>query len=139
MNPISVNRPGDRVLAQYKTGEYIGQVHEFTGSRYVIQVLAVARHPEQGDLHHPHQADVPLFHQRKALARNERVLVYPQDVRPWNDEIPDYAQSLQTALQAEVARMATHPQQAWATRALMELQKLAAEYLAQARKANARQ
>jgi kinase-associated protein B len=119
---------GNYVLAQYKTGEYIGRVHDFTSSRVVVEVLAVASHPEQGDLHHPQQADVPFFHQRKALAKHERALVYEHQLRPWVSDIPDYQQSLKQAWEMERQRMKQHPERAWAERGLTELDRLAAEY-----------
>ncbi len=119
---------GDVVLAQYKTGEYIGKVFDLTSTRVVVQVLAVARHPEQGDLHNPQQADVPFFHQRKALAYNERALVYEHQLRPWQADIPAYEESLQAALVAEMARMKAMGDNPWALRGLDELQRLASEY-----------
>jgi hypothetical protein len=62
--------PGDIVTAAYKTGNYIGRLTQIRPDRGkgVVQILAVLRHPVQGDLHQPGQADVPLFHERKALA-----------------------------------------------------------------------
>lgn len=58
------------VRAKYKTGRYIGKLIEMKEeeNRALFQVLAVETHPQQGDLHQPKQIDVPLFHQRKALA-----------------------------------------------------------------------
>jgi kinase-associated protein B len=119
---------GDIVLAQYKTGHYIGKVFDQTSTRFVVQVLAVVRHPEQGDLHNPHQADVPFFHQRKALAHNERALVYEHQLRSWEGNIPTYEASLQLALQEEVERMKAMGNDPWALRGLQELYKLAEEY-----------
>ena len=56
-------QPGDVVQAEYKSGIYVGEVVEVKAERRkaLIKVLAVLKHPDQGDLHHPGQADVPLF------------------------------------------------------------------------------
>jgi len=120
----------DYVTAVYKTGAYIGKLIDRTETRLVVEVLAVARHPEQGDLHHPYQADVPFFHQRKALAFRERALVYSNQVEPWLGDVPEYADSLLVAFDQEKARMQALSESGnpWAERALTELRNLAEEY-----------
>jgi kinase-associated protein B len=119
---------GDYVLAPYKTGVYIGQFYDRTSTRAVVQVLAVAQHPEQGDLHNPYDATVSFFHQRKALAPNERALIDERLLQPYAGEIPPYGQSLKQALVAEMARAQSFPDPAWGERALRELQLLEVEY-----------
>lgn len=55
--------------AKYKSGIYIGNVLEVRKeeNRALFQVLAVLTHPNQGDLHHPKQIDVPFFMSGKRL------------------------------------------------------------------------
>ncbi|GAF19120.1 KapB, lipoprotein [Bacillus sp. JCM 19046] len=90
------------VRAKYKTGRYIGKLIEMKEeeNRALFQVLAVETHPQQGDLHQPKQIDVPLFHQRKALAYLEKTWVPSSTVKPYNGDLPDYKQSLELALNA---------------------------------------
>lgn len=61
---------------------------------YVVRILAVLKHPRQGDLHNPNEVDVPLFHERKALAHMERANMPEKMVKPYEGEIPDYNESL---------------------------------------------
>jgi kinase-associated protein B len=89
---------GDKVTAIYKTGKYIGEITEERPQHFLIRVLAVLNHPMQGDLHHPRQADVQIFHERRALAYREQTNVPKQMVKPYQAEIPDYQESLQAAV-----------------------------------------
>ena len=68
-------RPGDLVKASYKSGEYIGEIVEMTRSKAAVKVLAVLKHPAQGDLHHPYEVDGVMFMQRKALSYQEIALM----------------------------------------------------------------
>ncbi|MEN1970275.1 sporulation phosphorelay system protein KapB [Lentibacillus sp. N15] len=90
---------GDTVRAHYNSGIYIGNVEADRDDRFLIKVLAVIKHPMQGDLHHPGALDDNVFfHSRKALAHYEKMNVAKAVVYPYNDPIPDYRQSLQDAL-----------------------------------------
>lgn len=90
---------GDSVRAHYNSGVYIGMVKEDRGDRFLVQVLAVMKHPMQGDLHHPGVIDEGVFfHERKALAHHEKMNVTKAVVYPYDEEIPDYRESLQSAL-----------------------------------------
>jgi kinase-associated protein B len=100
MNQAS-EAPGQIVKAAYKTGEYVAEVMESDGRRALVKVLAVLRHPTQGDLHHPYDPDVPLFHERKASADGEKVWVPLRDLQTYSGEIPSYRDSLLAALEAE--------------------------------------
>ncbi len=121
-------KKGDTVTMTYKTGEYVGIVFDVTSNKLVVQVLAVLRHPEQGDLHHPQDAGVAFFHQRKSLAFRERALVSAEQVLHWEGEVPEYKSSLQSAWQREVIRMQSHSQREWAERGLEQLLLLQKEY-----------
>lgn len=50
-----------------KTGRYVAELVEWRQDKALVKILAVLRHPTQGDLHYPGQVDV-VFHQRRALA-----------------------------------------------------------------------
>lgn len=62
----------------YKTGKYFGRLFAERPQGLVVEVLAVEKHPVQGDLHQPNQVDVPLFHIRTALHKHEKITVSPQ-------------------------------------------------------------
>ena len=89
---------GDIVRAHYNSGTYIGEVKEDRGERYLIEVLAVHKHPMQGDLHNPGEVDGVFFHERKALAHHEKMNVKKPAVHPFSDEIPAYSESLSKAV-----------------------------------------
>ncbi|NQD65471.1 kinase [Bacillus haikouensis] len=88
---------GDKVTAFYKTGKYVGEVTGERPGAYVVRILAVLKHPRQGDLHNPAEVVVPLFHERKALAFREQANMPEKMVKPFEDEIPEYNESLVTA------------------------------------------
>lgn len=119
-------KEGSIVLAEVRTGRYIGEVTEFYGPRAVVKVLAVVKHPEQGDLHHPYDPDVPLFHERRALAYTEKTTVPLRDVKPYGGEVPEYRDSLKRALLEQIAlheRM-----RRWTERSIEQLERLRGDY-----------
>ncbi|RLQ96499.1 kinase-associated lipoprotein B [Falsibacillus albus] len=85
---------GDKVTAIYKTGKYIGEITDIKPTVCVVRILAVLKHPVQGDLHNPRQTDVAFFHERKALAFREQANIPAKMVKPYEGEIPDYNESL---------------------------------------------
>lgn len=89
---------GNIVTAINKTGKYIGEVTEDRNSTYLVRILAVLKHPMQGDLHNPKQVDVAMFHQRRALAYREQTNVPKNMVKPFEGEIPEYQASLKEAV-----------------------------------------
>ncbi|MFU0788498.1 MAG: kinase-associated lipoprotein B [Virgibacillus proomii] len=90
---------GETVKAHYRSGTYIGKVIADKGDRYVIEVLAVKKHPMQGDLHHPNETEDVFFHQRKALAFHEKTNVKKAAVHPYTESIPDYTTSLKQVVE----------------------------------------
>ncbi|UUZ94649.1 kinase-associated lipoprotein B [Paenibacillus sp. P25] len=97
---------GTRVRAAYKTGEYIGEIAEAPSAvKAAVRILAVVKHPTQGDLHNPMDPDVGFFHQRRALAKGEIALMPLETIRPYHGEVPDYEESLRQALYFELERM----------------------------------
>jgi len=67
-----------------------------------------------------------MFHQRRALAYGEIVLMHPSTMMPYRGEVPEYRVSLEQALQAEIDML--RKMESWARRSLEELEKLKAEY-----------
>jgi len=118
---------GTLVAVRYKTGEYVGEVLEAgNGPRALVKVLAVLKHPEQGDLHNPQNPDVPLFHERRALSYTEKTNIPYGDIAPYKGEAPSYPESLKAALESEIA--ALDRLKRWAERGLGQLEQLRHEY-----------
>lgn len=95
MNEISI---GDNVLVEYNSGEYIGEFVEDRGNFSLVKVLAVKKHPTQGDLHNPGQVDGVAFFERKALAYTEKINARKRFVHPYDGQIPNYSDSLKQAV-----------------------------------------
>jgi kinase-associated protein B len=123
---------GNIVQATYRAGVYIGEIVEVKSTKAVIKIIAVQKHPTQGDLHHPFEANVPMFHQRRALAFQEKALVPLSTVRPYDGEVPSYNESLQQAFAGEIEALNKRKDDPWAKRALAELEKLKREYFPEA-------
>lgn len=119
--------PGMKVQALYKSGLYVGELLEVKANKAVVQILAVLKHPAQGDLHQPYQADVPLFHQRRALAFKEKALVPFVHLREHEGDIPDYRTSLKEALAQEMKVVQERNDQ-WGEQAYAQLKELEKEY-----------
>ncbi|MGM9929217.1 MAG: kinase-associated lipoprotein B [Bacillus sp. (in: firmicutes)] len=121
---------GDIVTAIYKTGKYIGEVTGERESTYLVKILAVLKHPIQGDLHNPKQTDVAMFHTRRALAYCEQTNVPKNMVKSYVNEIPDYIHSLQTALETMKQEL-EHDERAWSKKSLEAIQELENDYFPQ--------
>ncbi|NMH68521.1 kinase [Bacillus sp. RO3] len=118
---------GDYVTAFYKTGKYIGEVTGERPGAYVVKILSVLKHPRQGDLHHPHEVDVPLFHERKALAHREQANMPVKMVKPFDGNVLDYNDSLVSAYRALKKELEDDPT-AHAKKSLETLQSIQKEY-----------
>ena len=64
---------GDIVQTSYNSGTYIGEIIQDKGNFVLVKILAVVTHPMQGDLHQRGVVDGVAFHERKALAFNEKM------------------------------------------------------------------
>ncbi|WP_042142996.1 sporulation phosphorelay system protein KapB [Paucisalibacillus sp. EB02] len=95
MSELSI---GDIVQAPNKSGIYIGELIEDRQDKYLVKVLAVLKHPMQGDLHHPKQVENVVFHERKALAHFEKVNVLKSVVNYYSEAVPEYGESLKSAV-----------------------------------------
>ncbi|QPC47340.1 kinase-associated lipoprotein B [Mangrovibacillus cuniculi] len=82
------------VKAFYKTGAYVGKIHSEDHRGTVVEILSVIKHPKQGDLHNPNSIDVPLFHERKALANHEKAIIPTSMIKPHNAGFLEYKDSL---------------------------------------------
>lgn len=96
---------GAVVTAEYKSGLYAGKLVELSPPRALIEVAAVLRHPLQGDLHHPYEPDVPMFHQRRAASRREKVWVIASVLRPFEGGLPEYEDSLREAIDGQITEL----------------------------------
>ncbi|MGG1637068.1 sporulation phosphorelay system protein KapB [Paenibacillus sp. NRS-1760] len=117
---------GDNVRTEIRSGHYLGELVEINGPRALVKVLAVLKHPEQGDLHNPYNPDVPMFHERRALSFTEKTNVLLRDVKRHTGIIPEYNDSLRAAAEAEIASL--DRLQRWAAKGLEQMQQLLKEY-----------
>lgn len=122
----AVCQEGDLVLAEVRTGRYIGEVVQVNSPRAVVKVLAVLKHPDQGDLHQPYNPDAAMFHERRALSYTEKTTVLLRDLKPYSGSVPDYRQTLLQAVDAEIANL--DRLQRWAAQGLEILKELKQEY-----------
>ncbi|OIK10266.1 kinase [Bacillus sp. MUM 116] len=118
---------GDRVTAIYKTGKYIGEITEERPQHYLVRVLAVLKHPMQGDLHNPKSADVLVFHERRALAFREQANIPKQMVKHFEEEVPDYQTSLKNSLEQMKKELLENPSP-WAEMSLKMIESLEEDY-----------
>ncbi|MBO9130648.1 kinase-associated lipoprotein B [Bacillus sp. 165] len=118
---------GTIVTGIYKTGKYIGEITNIRPQHYLVKVLAVLKHPTQGDLHNPKETDVPLFHERRALAFREQTNIPAQMVKPFEGEIPEYMYSLQVALEKQIEELHADGSP-WAKKCIQNLEGLKQDY-----------
>ncbi|MDE3841160.1 kinase [Bacillus methanolicus] len=118
---------GDKVTAIYKTGKYIGEITDIRPRHFLVRILAVLKHPIQGDLHHPKEAEGVFFHERRALSFREQTNVPKQMVKPFADEIPDYMDSLKAAVEKMKEELLADGS-AWAQRSLKNFESLEKDY-----------
>lgn len=118
---------GDKVTAIYKTGKYIGEITDIRPRHFLVRILAVLKHPIQGDLHHPKEAEGVFFHERRALSFREQTNVPKQMIKPFADEIPDYMDSLKAAVEKMKEELLADGS-AWAQRSLKNIESLEKDY-----------
>ena len=124
---VSELQIGDIVTGIYKTGKYIGELTEVRPQHYLVRVLGVLKHPMQGDLHNPKDADVLIFHERRALAFREQANIPKQMVKKFEGEIPDYQESLKEAMAKMKKDLEDAPSE-WAEMSLKALGALEKDY-----------
>lgn len=118
---------GDYVTAFYKSGKYIGEITDIRPQHYLVKVLAVQKHPMQGDIHHPKDTDVGIFHERRALAYREQTNVPIKMVKPFDGDIPDYKASLRIAV-SEIKKELSEASSPWADKCLELVHSLEKDY-----------
>jgi kinase-associated protein B len=118
---------GDIVTGIYKTGKYIGEITAVRPQHYLVKVKAVLKHPMQGDLHQPKDADVPFFHERKALALHEQTNIPKAMVKKYDGEIESYEQTLRNSLIALKDELKGQSN-LWAERSLENIKILESDY-----------
>ncbi|WP_100333310.1 kinase-associated lipoprotein B [Bacillus alkalisoli] len=118
---------GDKVTGIYKTGKYIGEITDVKPMHYLVKVLAVEKHPQQGDLHSPKDVDVSLFHERKALAFREQTNIPKNMVKLYEGEILEYKESLVLSLEKMEEKLKEENSN-WAKRSLENVQVLKKDY-----------
>lgn len=118
---------GDYVSAFYKTGKYIGEITDERGENFLVRVLAVAKHPMQGDIHSPKDIDVAFFHERRALAFREQANMPKKMVKPFEGEVPEYSSSLKEAVEKLKAELEKDGS-AWAKQSLANMETLEKDY-----------
>ncbi|MED4229431.1 kinase-associated lipoprotein B [Neobacillus cucumis] len=118
---------GNVVTGIYKTGKYIGEITEVRPQHYLVRVLAVMKHPMQGDLHNPKDADVLFFHERKALSYREQANIPKQMVKPFEGEVPDYQESLKEAIE-KMKKELIEAGSEWASMSLQALDSLEKDF-----------
>ena len=118
---------GDPVSAIYKTGKYIGEITDIRPQHYLVRVLAVLKHPAQGDLHSPKNIDVGFFHERRALAYREQANIPMKMVKPYTEEIPEYNQSLKEVV-GTMKQELNEDSSPWALKCLELMESLENDY-----------
>lgn len=117
------------VKALYKTGSYYGRVIEDLPAKQtvLVEILAVDKHPVQGDLHHPKEVDVPLFHERKALSFREKANMPRHTVKPFDGHVPEYNESLKSSLETMKVELRSEKSE-WSLHALKALEAVEKDY-----------
>ncbi|ADH99221.1 kinase-associated lipoprotein B [Salisediminibacterium selenitireducens] len=117
-----------QVIASYKSGTYYGKVVRDQGSNTVlVEIQGVKKHPVQGDLHHPRQVDVPLFHERKALSEREKANIPRNAVKSFEGDMPGYEASVAAAVQ-EMKQDLSEDSSDFGKRALQALEEVEKAY-----------
>jgi len=88
---------GDHVHIEYNSAQYVGEFVEDRGNFALVKVLAVLKHPEQGDLHNPGQVEGVAFFERKALTHRELVNARKRTLKSFEGTVPGYDDSLKEA------------------------------------------
>ena len=82
----------------HKTGVYGVEIVEESNDQVLVKVMQVIKHPKQGDLHHPNEVEGVFFHERKALSLYEKRFTTKSKLKPFEEEIMPYTDSLQQAI-----------------------------------------
>ncbi|WP_085991486.1 sporulation phosphorelay system protein KapB [Oceanobacillus senegalensis] len=100
---------GDIVKAHYNSGTYIGKIKEDRGMHYLVEVMAVHKHPLQGDIHNMGKVEGVFFHERKALYYQEKMNVKKAAVHPYEEPVLPYGESLGKAVNIYKEKLTKEP------------------------------
>ncbi|MBN4908878.1 kinase [Staphylococcus sp. EG-SA-13] len=111
----------------HKTGQYVVEIVEEKGDQFLVQVLAVLKHPRQGDLHSPNEVENVFFHERKALSQFEKRYTTAQFLKEYSQDVPNYIDSLKSSL-AELEEKMIKRNNAYSEQALKCIEQLKIDY-----------
>ncbi|MBL0847785.1 MULTISPECIES: sporulation phosphorelay system protein KapB [Mammaliicoccus] len=111
----------------HKTGQYVVEVIEEKGDQLLVKILAVLRHPRQGDLHSPNEVENVFFHERKALSQFEKRYTTAQFLKAYNEEVPNYIESLKSSIY-ELEEKMKKKNNAYSDQALKCIEQLKKDY-----------
>ncbi|OOV76611.1 MULTISPECIES: sporulation phosphorelay system protein KapB [Mammaliicoccus] len=111
----------------HKTGQYVVEVIEEIGDQLLVKILAVLKHPRQGDLHSPNEVENVFFHERKALSQFEKRYTTAQFLKAYNEEVPNYIESLKSSIY-ELEEKMKKKNNAYSDQALKCIEQLKKDY-----------
>ncbi len=111
----------------HKTGQYVVEVIEEIGNQLLVKILAVLKHPRQGDLHSPNEVENVFFHERKALSQFEKRYTTAQFLKAYNEEVPNYIESLKSSIY-ELEEKIKKKNNAYSDQALKCIEQLKKDY-----------
>lgn len=111
----------------HKTGQYVVEVIEEKGDQLLVKILAVLKHPRQGDLHSPNEVENVFFHERKALSQFEKRYTTAQFLKAYNEEVPNYIESLKSSIY-ELEKKMKKKNNAYSDQALKCIEQLKKDY-----------
>lgn len=124
---MSIFKVGNKVTGIYKTGKYAGEITDIRPEHYLFRVLAVLKHPMQGDLHNPKDIEVGFFHERRALAFREQANIPKKMVKPFEGDMPDYQLSLKESI-AHFKEALQNDESPWAAQSMKNIETLEKDY-----------
>lgn len=111
----------------HKTGQYVVEVIEEIGDQLLVKILAVLKHPRQGDLHSPNEVENVFFYERKALSQFEKRYTTAQFLKAYNEEVPNYIESLKSSIY-ELEEKMKKKNNAYSDQALKCIEQLKKDY-----------
>ncbi|MCR1873592.1 kinase-associated lipoprotein B [Mammaliicoccus lentus] len=111
----------------HKTGKYVVEIVEEKGDQLLVKVVAVLKHPRQGDLHNPNEVDNVFFHERKALSQYEKRYTTAQFLKEYQADVPSYIESLKNSLY-ELEEKMKERNNAYSEQALKCIEQLKKDY-----------
>ena len=114
----------------HKTGIYIVEHLETRQNGELVQVINVITHPTQGDLHNRNEVENVFFHERRALSYKEKRIVDKNLLKPYEDDVLSYEDSLRNAINKMEEKL-KREDNAFNKQSLLMLQNLKADYAKQ--------